>query len=231
MKLIKEIRENAAILTLKGEFDSFVVGPFMEEIKALYKNDVKYLVADMRLVLFINSTAIGTLVKIHKDAKARGGGLVLCRLSKFVHEVLDSLGLLDLFNVADDPEKALGELGASSDGMEMGGDNNVLLRPPGSKEPCIAGLTTLEESGMVLKLEDAHEAIASGVQCDVKFRLPLFRKGHYFEGAVKIDDVSPLDQGVQLKCTFDRMKDEDKKAIAQFVEEIKFLRTEARGNE
>lgn len=230
MKLIKEIRENAAVLTLKGEFDSFVCAPFMDEIKGLFKNKVNYIILDLRLVLFINSTAIGTLVKIHKESKAQGGGLVLCRPSNFVHEVLDSLGLLDLFTLADDPEKALAEAGASTDGMDMSGDSSVLLRLPESKETCVARLAALEVEGMILVMEKAPKELTGGIQCDVKFRLPLFKKGHYYEGSVKIDEIKSVKSGVQVACTFEKMKDKDKKSIAQFVEEMKFLRAEARGN-
>jgi anti-anti-sigma factor len=228
MKLIKEIRDNAAVLTLKGEFDSFVCQPFMEEIKGLIKNKVVYLILDMRLVLFINSTAIGTLVKIHKEAKAQGGKLVLCRPSNFVHGVLDSLGLLGLFAMADDPEKALQEVGASGEGMDMGGENSVILHVPGSKDTCIAKLAVLEEEGMTLNVTETPKDFKEGVKCDVKFRLPLFRKGHYFEGSVVINSVTAKEVGVQVKCAFDSMKDEDRKSIAQFVEEMKFLRAEAK---
>jgi len=230
MKLIKEIRENAAILTLKGEFDSFVCAPFMEEVKALFKNKVKFLILDMRLVLFINSTAIGTLVKIHKEAKAQGGGLVICRPSNFVHGVLDSLGLLELFTMAESPEAALADLGASSDGMEMSGDNSVLLKIPDSKDTVITKLVALEEEGMTLLASEPPKGLAAGIRCEVKFRLPLFRKGHYFEGTAKITDLSSAGRGTQVKCVFEDMKDEDRRSIAQFVEEMKFLRAEARGN-
>lgn len=228
MKLIKEIRDNAAILTLKGEFDSFVCAPFVEEMKSLFDAGIKYLIADMRLVLFINSTAIGTLVKVHKEAQAHNGQLVLCRPSNFVHSVLDSLGLLNLFTIADDPDKALDKVGASSDGMEMGGDNSVILKLPGAKDTNVAKLASIEEEGMTLTLEQCKSVPEEGMKCSVKFRLPLFRKGHYFEGSVSLSDVSRTDAGIQLKCRFDEMKDEDRKSIAQFVEEMKFLRSEAR---
>lgn len=228
MKLIKEIRDNAAILTLKGEFDSFVCTPFVEQMKQLFESNIKFLIVDLRLVLFINSTAIGTLVKVHKEAKAKGGQLVLCRPSNFVNSVLDSLGLLELFKIADDPDSAMKDLGASSDGMDMSGENSVMMKFEGVKETCVAKLTSLEENSMGLTIPDAKVDIAEGTLSDVKFRLPLFRKGHYFEATVKVEKAAKEKEGLQLNCAFETIKEDDRKSIAQFVDEMKFLRSEAR---
>ncbi|MBU0754315.1 MAG: STAS domain-containing protein, partial [Planctomycetes bacterium] len=200
-----------------------------EEITALLKSKVVFLILDLRLILFINSTAIGTLVKVHRDAKAHGGRLILCRPSNFVHGVLDSLGLLELFAFADDPEKAFEQIGASSDGMDMGGDNSVILRIPNLKGSSVARLAGIEEEGMVLAMEEAPPGLCAGIECQVKFRLPLFLKGHYFEGSVMVEEVTAKDAETKIKCTFQSMKDDDLKSIAQFVEEMKFLRAEARG--
>ncbi len=229
MKLIKEIRENAAILTLKGDFDSFVCGPFMAEIQELLKNGIKYLITDMRLVLFINSTAIGTLVKTHKEVKKNGGSLMICRPSKFVANVLDTLGLMSFFKVGDDPEKALEQIGASGEGMDMGADSSVIIHIPGSgKETCIGKIASLEEDSITLRIPERREELLEGVECKIKFRLPLFRKGHYFEADVAIAESVHSTTDVQLKCNFKNIADEDRKSIAQFVEEMKFLRSEAR---
>lgn len=228
MKLIKEIRDNAAILTLKGEFDSFVCNPFVEEIRSILKNNIKFLIVDLRLVLFINSTAIGTLVKLHKEAKKAHGRMVLCRPSNFVNDVLDSLGLKEVFTIAEDPEAALAALGADSDGMDMGGDNSVILTLPEGKDKCVGKISALEEKYIMINLSDPKKDLVLGSACKVKFRLPLFRKGHYFEAGVVIEEAAHTETNSVIKCAFKDMKEEDRKSIAQFVEEMKFLRAEAR---
>lgn len=227
MKLVKDIRGKAALLTLKGEFDSFMVPPFMEEVKALFKNDVRFLALDLRLILFINSTAIGSLVKIHKEAEQAGGRLVLCRPSRFVRDVLDSLGLLELFHTAEDPEEAVGSLGGDT-GEEIGEEGSVLVHLPGTEKRCIGKMASLDEQGLALRLPADAPKIGAGDPCSVKFRLPLFRKGHYFEAAVRVKEAKPEKEGLRLRCDFDEMNDEDRKSVAQFVEEMKFLRSEAR---
>ena len=58
MKIDREINGDLAILSLRGEFDSFVVNSFLEEVEALVANGISSIVLDMRMVKFIMSTAI-----------------------------------------------------------------------------------------------------------------------------------------------------------------------------
>jgi len=228
MKLIKEIRDNAAILTLRGEFDSFVCSAFMKQVNSLLENNIKYILLDMRLVLFINSTALGTLVKTHKETKKKDGLMVICRPSNFVRDVLDSLAFTDYFKMADDPETALKELGASSDGMDIRGDSSVIIHLTEKKgERCIGKVAALEENDITILIPEPNDALAMGVNCHIKFRIPLFKKGHYFEADVNIYKATPVDNGMKIKCNFQDINSEDKKSIKQFVEEMKFLKEEA----
>ena len=229
MKLIKEIRENVAILTLKGDFDSFVCTPFIEQVKAIFNEGVNTLIVDLRLILFINSTGIGTLIKAHKDAQKRGGILALSRPSKFVGGVLETLGLTSLFKIYDDPEKAIEDLGASQDGADLGSDNSVIIHLPGKgKEKCVGKMISLEEDGMSLMVQESKQELAVGEEIKLKFRLPLFMKSHYFDAVASITEAVHSTSGVKLKCGFKSMGDEDRKSISQFVQEMKYLRQEAR---
>lgn len=231
MKLIKERRENAAILTLKGDFDSFVCNPFLEVVNDLLQTGIKYLILDLRLILFINSTAVGALVKLNKEARSRGAELVLCRPSNFVRDALDTLGLKRVFRFSDDPEKALEELGASDEGMEVGGDNSVILQPFGGGNEKLIGKNVILESGyMVVRVPEVRDDLAPGSECRVKFRIPLFRKGYYFSAVLEIQEASTSDEGVDLKLSLRNMNAEDRESISRFVKEMKFLRTEAHGN-
>jgi len=190
MKLIKEIRENTAILTLKGDFDSFVCTPFIDQVNAILTEGVNTLIVDLRLILFINSTGIGTLIKAHKNAHKRGGSLVLSRPSKFVAGVLETLGLNDFFKIYDDPEKAIADLGASQDGADLGGDNSIIIHLPGKGgEKCVGKMVSLEEEGMTLTVQDPREGLAVGEDIKVKFRLPLFMKSHYFDAVATVTEA------------------------------------------
>jgi len=229
MKLIKEIRENVALLTLKGDFDSFVCTPFIDQVGAILKEGVTNLVVDLRLILFINSTGIGTLIKVHKQTQKQGGKLVLSRPSKFVTGVLDTLGLTQIFKIYDDPEKAIADLGASRDGTDLGGDNSVIIHlAHQAKETCVGKILSLEEENLAIDISEKRDDLVVGAEIKVKFRLPLFMKGHYFDAVCAITEAVHTPSGVKIKCTFKSMNDDDRKSISQFVQEMKYLRQEAR---
>ena len=57
MKIDKTQFDDYAILTLKGEFDTFYCPSLMAEVDELIDRGVNHLILNMRLVKFINSTA------------------------------------------------------------------------------------------------------------------------------------------------------------------------------
>ena len=67
MHITVEPRENHAILHLRGEFDTYYVPRLQEEVEGLIKVGVKRAVLNLRLVKFINSTALGAIIKAAKQ--------------------------------------------------------------------------------------------------------------------------------------------------------------------
>ncbi len=67
MKIDKSLYEDYAVLTLKGEFDTFYCPVLMEEVDSLVERGVNHLILNMRLVKFINSTALGAIIKAAKQ--------------------------------------------------------------------------------------------------------------------------------------------------------------------
>jgi anti-anti-sigma factor len=111
MKLLKENRDGATLLTLKGEFDSFVCAGFTQEVAAIQAEGVHHIALNLRLVKFINSTALGAMIKARKACRAAGGELVISPPSPAVREAMESLGLDRLFAIHDDDEAAVAALG------------------------------------------------------------------------------------------------------------------------
>jgi anti-anti-sigma factor len=66
MKIDKSVLDDYAILTLKGEFDTFYVPRLQEEVEGLLEQGVRHILLNLRLVKFINSTALGSIVKLFK---------------------------------------------------------------------------------------------------------------------------------------------------------------------
>jgi anti-anti-sigma factor len=112
MKVIKESHGDAVVLTLKGEFDSFVTGPFSEEVQKVFDDGCHRIVLNMRLVKFVNSTALGAMIRARKSCQAEAGDLVVSQPSQAVREAMEALGLDKLFSFHDDDGVAVGALGA-----------------------------------------------------------------------------------------------------------------------
>ncbi len=119
MNLDTTLPDDYAILTLKGEFDTFHGPRFQEEIDDTIEKGVSYLILNMRLVKFINSTALGAIIKATKTLKAHEGQLVLSNPSSFVKDIVNKLGIDQLVPVFDDEESALRHVIKSLNAMEM----------------------------------------------------------------------------------------------------------------
>lgn len=229
MKLVKDIRGDAAILTLKGEFDSFVCNPFIEQIDSLIEGGVTSIVLNMRLIKFINSTGIGSIIKCRKKLRERDGNLVISKPSGFVREVLQNLGLSEVvLKIFESDEEALDHFNAS-DGIEMEDSNNIMVHPVGeSGSPVIGRIRKLDEDGLVFETEQTEVAMETGAQIRLKFRLPLFKKSHYFDLTAEVSETVHSSSGLMITSKFAHIFEEDRKSITQFVKDMQFLRKEAR---
>lgn len=106
MHISVEPRDDYAILHLRGEFDTYYVNLLQEEIDALVKAGVVRVVLNLRWVRFINSTALGAIVKQSKQLSQKGGKLVLSRPSAFCRDILQKVGLDRVVNVFETDEDA-----------------------------------------------------------------------------------------------------------------------------
>jgi anti-anti-sigma factor len=229
MKLIKDIKGDVALLTLKGEFDSFVCNPFIDQVDGLSDIGVKNIILNMRLVKFINSTAVGSIIKTRKKLQEKDGDLVISKPSGFVQEVIQNLGLAsDVLTVFKEDQEALALFNAE-EGIEMSEDNNILVHLPGeTSAPLVGRIRKLEEDRTRFETQETEIPISSGSEVRLKFRLPLFRKSHYFDITAKITDMVHSSTGVSVAAEFTHIFEEDRKSIAQFVQDMQFLRKEAR---
>lgn len=110
MHITVEPGESHAILHLRGEFDTYYVPLLQEEIDALAKAGVFAVVLNLRLVKFINSTALGAILKHSKALTTKGGRLVVSRPSAFCRDILGKVGLDRVVPVFDTDEDAVASL-------------------------------------------------------------------------------------------------------------------------
>jgi anti-anti-sigma factor len=99
---------SVVVLTLKGTLE---IGRDAERLNELVKSRLdsgenKFLL-DLAGVRYIDSSGITALIKIHTSAKSSAGAMKLLRLTQRVHDVLQITRLSSVFEIYNDPEKAL----------------------------------------------------------------------------------------------------------------------------
>ncbi len=232
MKIEREINGDVAVLTMRGEFDSFVVNSYLEEVESLAANGIRNIVLDMRAVKFIMSTAIGAIVKSRKMMKEFGGDLVIAQPSGFVRDVLDSLGLTKVIKVFDENNEAVASLGKTLSDLPAG--NSVMLhfidveRQRAVGGPVVGRILDLGEDGMKAQVALPASRFPCTAGLKAKFRLPLFKKAYYFEIAAAVVESIANEDGAAVEIRYAGIGDEDRRSIQQFIKDMDFLRNEVR---
>lgn len=85
--------------SLHGEIDSATSDEFYAQVAAAYDNEKKNVVFDCAQLTFIDSTTIGTFVKIFKKLKADGNSLVLENVRPNVKKLFEICALNTLMEI------------------------------------------------------------------------------------------------------------------------------------
>lgn len=118
MQITVEPHSQAAVLHLRGEFDTFSCPSFQAEIDALVQAGVVRVVVNLRLVQFINSTALGAVLKASRTLQGAEGQLVISHPSTFCRDILGKIGLDRVVRVLDTDAEALASLSEGAPGPD-----------------------------------------------------------------------------------------------------------------
>ena len=253
MKLEKRRFDDVLILRFVGEFDSFNLQGFSERIDKLVQGGDIRLILDCHLLKFINSAALGYLIKMRKSVVAQGGDMLLARPSKFVRKTLGTLGLDALFRIFDSVESALLHfkqgLDVGSIDLEGGehdealtGSVPILFRPAGHGDEDapnqVGRIVTLYEDGLLFRYapegsdgaDPVRAFLRAGADLKLKFRQPFAVKDHYFEMVGNVVEVGEVrdDDGTSLtaRVRYGEISDEDRLHLEQFVRDQEAWRQE-----
>jgi stage II sporulation protein AA (anti-sigma F factor antagonist) len=106
MQITVEPRGDFDVLHLRGEFDTFYCAALQKEIDGLSAAGGGLIALNLRLVKFINSTALGAIIKASKTLSINGGKLVISRPSKFCRDIIEKVGLDRVVPIYDTDEAA-----------------------------------------------------------------------------------------------------------------------------
>ena len=250
MKVEKRRYDDVVILKFIGEFDASNLPTFAAKIDQMVDAGDRQLVLDLHALKFINSSALGYLIKTGKRVKELGGEMVLARPSKFISKTLVTLGLDGVFTAFQTVEDGIvyfkrGEnvgkidLGGAEYDEALTGAVPVLFRkddkqnlPPNQ----VGRIVTLYEDGLLFRYEPAGKGgkdpvesdLITGTKLKIKFRQPFAVKDHYFEMGATITSVSkltgPADGGdagvIAVKIQYDKIREDDRKHLQQFVRDL-----------
>ncbi len=99
--------ENAARVSLSGAIDASTVITFQSELDKLKKNGVRRFLLDMAGIRYVNSTGLGSLVKLADGLENEGGMIALMQIHPKVKVVFDMLGLNAFFKIFKTDQDAL----------------------------------------------------------------------------------------------------------------------------
>ncbi len=91
--------EGKLTIALSGEIDSATSEDFYARIDALYKSEKKSIIFDCAELEFIDSTTLGTFVKIHKQLAADGKVLTLVNVPPRIRKLFEICALDSLLEI------------------------------------------------------------------------------------------------------------------------------------
>lgn len=249
MKIETSTSPSHSVLTLRGEFDTDAAGSFLGTVGELEAAGTNRLMVSFRYVKYINSTALGAVVRARNNCRQRGGELVIVRPSRLSRDIITKMGLDSVLPLFDDEAAAASFLAGQGEApgaaaADRPGDDaeqvvvmfsfdddraNLL---PGKSHHGVGILQAVDASKLVFRWNptqhgaDAATAVAMfrvGSTMRNKMQLKLIRKG-FFEAASTVQSMAAGDAGeVTVTASWSRIADADRQALQRHQDDLAFL--------
>ncbi len=250
MKIERKTAGDVTLLAFTGEFDAFNLPTISEKLDNLIQTGVKKLVFNLRLLKFINSSALGYLIKTHKRLKEIDGELVLSEPSKFFQSTITTLGIDQIFKIFPVDEEAIkyfhdasGQQQKEFSGIPVDekllGSTTMffrLLDEPGVM--AVGKILSIYEDGPTfkypsdpnkVKIDPDELTIGRGLW--IKFRQPFLEKERFFEMEAEIVmavDLDDTEGAAKYRLRYTKADDKDRTMLEQFVKDQDLLRASAK---
>ena len=93
MKIRKTVHDSHANLVLQGDFETDDASALLQAIEGLREEGVNRIAVSLRMVKYINSTALGSLVRARELMRLEGGDIVIVKPSAMTREIISKMGL------------------------------------------------------------------------------------------------------------------------------------------
>ena len=253
MKIDKSQHDDYATLTLKGEFDTFYCRDLLDAVEEQIERGVNHLILDMHLVKFINSTALGAVIKTHKRCRAEDGDLVVAQPSPFVRDVMTKVGIDKLIDLHDDDASATKAIVKHLNKRELTGEapvdqEKVLVtfrddtrnQMLGGKKVLVCKIANVDGNKMQFlwsgakagfNADQSKTLFFEGGEMHLKFQVKMIKKS-FFEFTAEGAGVEPAgdDETVRVTAKYKKISDADREALGQFASDMAFFKTQLPGN-
>lgn len=97
--------DGTCVVELDGDLDIFIVDEMRRDLTGVAEEH-RHVVLDLSSVRFLDSSALGVLVKTKQVASSSGGAVCLAAPSDFIQRILDTTGLNRVFPTFDEVDAA-----------------------------------------------------------------------------------------------------------------------------
>lgn len=235
MEIGKSFADGILTLALTGDFDTTETDYFTAEISEAIDAGRYRVLLDLSGLEFINSTALGALLRAQKRLAQYGGGLAATKAPSDVARTFRVLQLDRRIPLHDEAAPATDYLKQlRPDDVPPSGDE-VEFGPPGDGgaagvRPRRGRLESIHEEGLVFSFENLsgenpEEVFPVGGSLRLRFRLPLYHPTHVFQPVARIDrEEQQGRETIFVEVSFTELSDTERGAIRQYVKDLRFLR-------
>ena len=238
MEILRSDDDGIRILRLVGNFDTTDVETFHAHIEEAIDGQCFRVLVDSEQMRFINSTALGSLIRAQKRLQQYGGDLAISALPSFAGRVFKTLGLdrkIRCFKNQSEAKSYLHSVGAEGVGVEGEQQVGFLFTAQeqieaAGDEPRIGLMKSIGEHGVQFQWEnldalDVETMFSPGAPIRVEFRLPLYHESHTFHAdAQVVNSTVTAGNRVTVQTRFTSLSEVERRAIQQFVRDLRYLR-------
>lgn len=103
-------KQGAKLIRFIGDLDATNIEIVLEKVFNLLNEGVIFIIADFKLLRYVNSTGLGILLHFSKTAKEKGGCFKIVNINENVYEIIEIIGATTLLEIYDDLDEAIASL-------------------------------------------------------------------------------------------------------------------------
>ncbi len=100
-------KPDAKLIRFIGDLDATNIETVLEKVCNLLNEGVIHIIADFKLLRYVNSTGLGILLHFSKTAKEKGGCFKIANINENVYEIIEIIGATTLLEIYDDLDDAI----------------------------------------------------------------------------------------------------------------------------